>query len=40
LRLQLKLEAGLLERTRQVAFGSSTNHARRNGRPVSGRERR
>ena len=37
LRLQLKLETGLIERTRQV---SSTNYARRNGRPASRREKR
>ncbi len=40
LRLQLKLETGLIERTQQDASmtstsGVSSNHARRNGRPVS-----
>ncbi|MGC2061039.1 MAG: rRNA maturation RNase YbeY [Candidatus Sulfotelmatobacter sp.] len=40
LRLQLKLETGLIERTQHDASslstsGPSTNHARRNGRPVS-----
>ena len=44
LRLQLKLETGLIERTRQVASkvsasGFSTNHERRNGRPVTRREK-
>jgi probable rRNA maturation factor len=44
LRLQLKLEPGLIERTRQSASTvstseHSTNHARRNGRPVSRRKK-
>jgi probable rRNA maturation factor len=44
LRLQLKLEPGLIERTQQAASptstrGISSNHARRNGRPVSRRKK-
>jgi probable rRNA maturation factor len=35
LRLQLKLETGLIDRTRQLASGVSKNHERRNGHPVS-----
>jgi probable rRNA maturation factor len=38
LRLQLKLEAGLIERMRQDASGVLTDDHRRNGRPVSRRK--
>jgi probable rRNA maturation factor len=40
LRLQLKLETGLIERTRQLASGVSENRERRNGHPVSRRTTR